>query len=94
MLQTTGRTLSLFVAFVNSARAIRGAEVDFHKQADVDRHISKIDKCLKELPDWANWFPDRGAMQSIGDMLMYERKYALKKAHDARTADKAKEHVA
>lgn len=94
MLQLTGRTLTGFASLINEARAVRGAEVDFHSQSAVDKHIAKIDRLLRELPEWVNWFPDRGSLQGLVDMLTYERKYALKKAKDARTADKAKEQVA
>lgn len=89
MLRVTGRTLSEFIKFVNTCRQVRNTEVDYNEQANVDRHIGLIDKLLKEVSNWANWFPSRDEMQGIVDMLVYERKYTLNKARERRKGEHA-----
>lgn len=88
MLRVTGRTLTDFIKFVNTCRQVQNAEVDCSEQANVDRHISHIDKLLEEVPEWSNWFPSRDEMRGIVDMLTYERKYTLNKAREYRKESK------
>jgi len=88
MLNFTGRTLSGFMHFMSSCVEAVHRDVNYHKQDQVDKHISDIDKLAKEVPDWSNWFPSRDDMSATLDRLRWSRKNTLERAREARKEDK------